>query len=141
MEQRLSLVTLGVADLEAAKAFYERLGWHASARFTEGVAFFQCGGMIVSLYPFAALAKDADADVEKSGNAAVTLAYNARSRQDVDRILAEAEAAGARIAKPAEEAFWGGYSGYFRDPDGHYWEVAHNPGFTIDDTGAIHLPA
>lgn len=141
MDQRVSLVTLGVADIAAARAFYERLGWRASSASSADVVFFQAGGSIVGLYPFDALAEDARGEPARAGSAAVTLALNLASPEAVDATLAEAEAAGATIAKPAEKAFWGGYSGYFRDPDGHYWEVAHNPFWPLDADGAPRLPA
>ncbi|HLY56406.1 MAG TPA: VOC family protein [Stellaceae bacterium] len=140
MEQRISLVTLGVRDLDRSRAFYERLGWTRSLRAAEGVAFFQAGGMALSLYPRADLARDAGVPSEGTGFAGVTLAFNARSRPEVDAVLREAEDAGGRIVKPAADAFWGGYSGYFSDPDGHLWEVAWNPGFAIAADGSIVLP-
>lgn len=141
MDQRVSLVTLGVADIAAARAFYERLGWTASNASTDDVVFFQAGPMVVGLYPFDKLAGDASAEPAGSGSAAVTLALNTASPEAVDTVLAQAEAAGATIAKPARKVFWGGYSGYFRDPDGHYWEVAHNPFWPLGSDGAIRLPA
>tara|TARA_R110000787_G_scaffold15656_4_gene48525 strand:- start:679 stop:1104 length:426 start_codon:yes stop_codon:yes gene_type:complete len=140
MEQRLSLVTLGVRDLARSVRFFEALGWRRSMRAAEGVAFFQCGGLAFGLYPFDALAADAGVPAAQGGSAAIALAHNARTRDAVDAVMAEAAAAGAEIVKPAEEAFWGGYSGYFRDPDGHLWEIAWNPGFALDETGALTLP-
>ncbi len=140
MEQRISIVTLGVADLERSRKFYERLGWRASRASSEGIAFFQTGGMILALYPRAELAKDAGTAAEGQGFPGFSISYNARKRTEVDAGLTEAEAAGAKILKPAQEAFWGGYSGYFADPDGFAWEVAWNPSFPIAEDGAIHLP-
>ncbi len=142
MEQRLSLVSLGVADVAAASDFYERLGWRRSEKNSnEAITFFQLGGIILGLYGRQALAEDIGLKSgDGSGFRGLTLAHNARSKADVDALLSEAEAAGATIAKPAEEVFWGGYSGYFRDPDGHYWEVAWNPFFPIGADGAIALP-
>ena len=140
MEQRFTLLTLGVSDLAASVAFYERLGWQRAVRQAEGVAFFQCGGVALALYPREALATDAGVPCLPEGSGAFAIAYNTRRREDVDAVLAEAAAAGARIAKPAEAAFWGGYSGCFRDPDGHLWEVAWNPGFPLDAAGAVTLP-
>lgn len=140
MEQRFSLVTLGVDDLERAKAFYERLGWQRSVRDAPGVAFYQCNGVALGLYPRKALAEDIGIDAASSGFSGITLAYNTRTHDEVDVVLAEAEAAGAEIVKPAEEALWGGYSGYFRDPEGHLWEVAWNPGFPLDAAGNVTLP-
>lgn len=140
MDQRLSLITLGVRDLAASTAFLERLGWKRSVRAAEGVSFFQCGGMALALFPFADLAADAGVSPERSGFGGFALAYNTRTRADVDAVLAEAAAAGAAIVKPAQDTFWGGYSGYFRDLDGHLWEVAWNPGFGLDAEGALRLP-
>ena len=140
MEQRLSLVTLGVADLAKSRAFYERLGWKPAARRAEGVAFFQLGGVVLSLFGREDLAKDAGLAAEGSGFSGVALAHNTRSREEVETVLAEAVAAGARLVKPAQGAFWGGYSGYFADPDGHLWEVAWNPGFPLDENGCLQLP-
>ena len=128
MEQRLSLVTLGVADLERSRRFYEDgLGWRRGNAHAE-VVFFQLGGAILGLFSRDALAADARLPAAGSGFGGITLAYNARDRREVDAVLAEAEAAGATILKPAQDVFWGGYSGYFADPDGFRWEVAHNPG-------------
>lgn len=140
MEQRISLITLGVKDLARSIRFFEDLGWKRAMRAAEGVAFFQIGGAAFGLYPLTELAKDAAIDAAEGGSSAMALAYNTRTRDEVDAVLAEAEAAGATIVKPAEEAFWGGYSGYFRDPDGHLWEVAWNPGFVLADDGSITLP-
>lgn len=140
MEQRVSLITLGVSDLARAQAFYERLGWTRSFRKAEGVAFFQIGGMALALWPRAELAKDANVKNDGRGFPGVALAYNTRTREEVDQVLAEAIAAGAKLLRPASEAFWGGYQGYFADPDGHVWEVAWNPGFAISPDGAITLP-
>lgn len=140
MEQRLSLVTLGVEDLARSIAFYEALGWTRSMKALDSVAFFQMGGIGLSLYPRAELAKDIGEPVGAPSVGTVTLAHNGRTREDVDAVMALAERAGARIVKPAEEAFWGGYSGYFADPDGHLWEVAWNPGFPVAEDGAISIP-
>ena len=140
MEQRLSIVTLGVADLNRSREFYARLGWRRSMEKAEGVVFFQTGGMALGLYPREELAKDATIAAEGKGFNGITLAYNTRNRGEVDTVLAEAQAAGAKLVKPAQEAFWGGYSGYFADPDGFLWEVAWNPFFTIAKDGSIKLP-
>jgi uncharacterized protein len=140
MEQRISLITLGVADLASSRAFYERLGWQRSVRAADGIAFFQAGGMAFALYPRGELAKDAGVSSQGHGFPGFALAFNARSRGEVDAVLAEARAAGATILKAAEEAFWGGYSGYFSDPDGFLWEVAWNPSFPIAEDGSIRLP-
>lgn len=141
MEQRITLVTLGVRDIAASTAFFEALGWVRCVRGAgDGVSFFQCGSVGVSLYPVEDLAKDAGVDAGSFGPGAFSIAHNVRSREAVDATLAEAGRAGAEIVRPAEEAFWGGYSGYFRDLDGHLWEVAWNPGFPLGDDGAVHLP-
>jgi catechol 2,3-dioxygenase-like lactoylglutathione lyase family enzyme len=138
MQQRLSLVTLGVSDLARARSFYEALGWKTGAAPADDVVFFQAGGMIVALWDRARLAEDSVV-TDSGGWGGVTLAYNTRSPEEVDAVLAEAEAAGATIGRPGAETFWGGYSGVFIDPDGHPWEVAHNPGWTIEDDGSIRL--
>lgn len=140
MEPRISIVTLGVDDLDRASAFYEAMGLQRHKRFTEGVAFFQMGGMILSLFPREELARDAAGEIGAPGGSAIALAYNTRSESEVDAVLEAAEKAGGRIVKPAQMAFWGGRSGYFADPDGHLWEVAHNPDFPIDQEGRISLP-
>jgi catechol 2,3-dioxygenase-like lactoylglutathione lyase family enzyme len=139
MEQRLSLVTLGVADLERARRFYEEgLGWRRANAHAE-VVFFQIGGAVLALWARDALAADARLPDGGATFSGIALAYNTRSREEVDRTLAEAEAAGATILKPAEDAFWGGYCGYFADPDGHPWEVAWNPGWTMLEDGSVRL--
>jgi len=140
MEQRLNIVTLGVRDVPASRAFYERLGWKASSVGAPAIAFFQCGGTILALYGKADLAKDAGLPAEGGGFGGVTLAQNVRGKAEVDAVLAGAQKAGGRILAPAEDKFWGGYSGYFADPDGYPWEVAWNPGFTLGDDGSVVLP-
>ena len=140
MEQRFTLITLGVRDLARSAGFFARLGWRQSMRQAAGVAFFQCGSVALSLFPRADLARDAGLSDDGLGFEGFSIAYNARTSQEVDEVLAEAEAAGGRIVKPAEVAFWGGYSGYFQDLDGHLWEVAWNPGFPLDADGAVKLP-
>ena len=140
MEQRLSLVTLGVADLAASRRFYETLGWRSGAAADADVVFFQAGGMVVALWGRAELAKDSG--VEDSGGwGGVTLAHNVASPAEVDAVIEEARAAGATIAREGAETFWGGYSGAFVDPDGHAWEIAHNPHWTLGADGSITLPA
>jgi catechol 2,3-dioxygenase-like lactoylglutathione lyase family enzyme len=138
MEQRLSLVTLGVADVERARAFYEALGWTTGAEPGAEVAFFQAGGMIVALWDRAKLAEDS-AVSDDGGWGGITLAHNVRSPQEVDAVLDEARAAGAEIGREGAKTFWGGYSGVFIDPDGHPWEVAHNPDWTIHEDGSVTL--
>ncbi len=139
MDQRVSLITMGVADLTRSLRFYEKLGWKRG-NSEEGVVFFQLPGFILALWSRAALAEDAQIkDSGADGFGGVALAYNARSRSEADAVIAEAKAAGARVLKPPHETFWGGYSGYFADPDGHVWEVAHNPGWSIDAEGHVSL--
>jgi catechol 2,3-dioxygenase-like lactoylglutathione lyase family enzyme len=141
MDQRLSLITLGVADVTRAQAFYEALGWHLDGGVddeTDHVAFFQAGGLILALWDRAKL--EADSGVEDRGGwGGVTLAYCVRSPEEVDAVLAGAGAAGATIARSGAKTFWGGYSGVFIDPDGHPWEVAYNPGWTVHDDGRTTL--
>ncbi|HEX2273807.1 MAG TPA: VOC family protein [Acidimicrobiales bacterium] len=137
MEQRVSLVTLGVADIRRAWAFYQALGW--SGESPDGdVVFFQAGGMIVALWGRDKLAEDSCVE-DGGGWGGVTLAYCVRSPEEVDAVLADAEAAGATIGRPGAPTFWGGYSGIFVDPDGHPWEVAHNPGWTLEADGSVRL--
>ncbi len=140
MEQRLHMVTLGVADLDRSVGFYEGLGWSRGARAFDGVAFFPLGGLVLALYPRAALAEDAGIPAEGAGFGGITLAYNARARDEVDAVLARATAAGARLLKAARGVFWGGYCGYFADPDGYPWEVTWNPHFPLSEDGGIVLP-
>lgn len=132
MEARLSLVTLGVADLARARAFYLALGFPLRPESRERIAFFQLQGLWLSLYARDALAEDIGCDAEGGGFRGITLAHNVRTKEDVARVLAEAETAGGRIVKPAQDVFWGGHSGYFADPDGHLWEVAFNPFIWIE---------
>ena len=139
MDQRVSLITLGVADVDAARAFYERLGWRCDLPLDD-VAFFQAGGMIFSLWGRDLLAADS-AVVDGGGWGGVTLAHNVGSPEEVDRVIEQARAAGAAIGREPGDTFYGGYSGVFIDPDGHPWEVAHNPGFPLHDDGTISLPS
>jgi hypothetical protein len=138
MEQRVSLITLGVADLRRARAFYEALGWTTAARPEDDVVFFQAGGMIVALWGREQLAEDSVVE-DGGGWGGITLAYNARSPEEVDAVIEQARTAGARIAREGAPTFWGGYSGLFHDPDGHAWEVAHNPHWTVADDGSVRL--
>ena len=140
MEQRVSLATLGVGDVAASRAFYERLGWKASSIGGDDVAFFQAGCMILALFGRADLAKDAGLPSRSEGGGAVALAYNVRRKEGVDAVLAEAKKAGAHILRSAEDKSWGGYSGHFADLDGHPWEVAWNPGFVLRDDGSVLPP-
>lgn len=142
MEQRLSMVTLGVADLERAVAFYENVvGWKASPGPSE-IAFFDLGGVVFSLYPHDDLAKDMTVAIDDSGGTAYqgfALAHNVRSIEEVDLIFSRLKDNGAVIVKEPREAFWGGYSGYFSDPDGHMWEIAHNPHWTFLEDGRVSM--
>lgn len=139
MEQRLSVITLGVADLARSRVFYEQgLGWTVGGA-AEQVVFFQLNGIVLALYPRADLAADAGVPAEGSGFAGMALAHNVRSPQEVDEVLAQAQRAGGRLVKPGVAVFWGGYSGYFADPDGHLWEVAHNPLWGLDAAGNVSL--
>jgi catechol 2,3-dioxygenase-like lactoylglutathione lyase family enzyme len=140
LEQRLSIVTLGVRDLAASRRFYEALGWKPANMKAEGVVFFQFGGIALGLFGRDALAKDAGVPDSAPGFSGITLAHNVRDKGEVAKVLAHAETCGARIVKPAQDVFWGGYHGYFADPDGHLWEVAWNPFFPLKDDGAIVLP-
>jgi predicted lactoylglutathione lyase len=138
MDQRLSLVTLGVTDLARARAFYEGLGWRSAAAPADDVVFFQAGCMVVALWGRDQLAEDSG--VEDSGGwGGITLAYNCRSDEEVDVVIEEARAAGGRVIREGAKTFWGGYSGVFADPEGHPWEVAHNPHWTIADDGSVAL--
>ena len=135
----MSLITLGVADVGRARTFYERLGWRGQE--AEETVFFQAGGMALILWGRAKLAADSGvADHGPGGFDRVVLAQNLRSREEVDALLADAAAAGAEISQPARETFYGGYAGCFRDPDGHVWEIAWNPGFTLAPDGSLELP-
>ena len=139
MKQRVSLITLGVSDLARARAFYEGLGWTTGAAPEDDVVFFQCGGdMVVALWERARLAEDSCV-TDDGGWGGVTLALNLGSPAAVDAVIDEARAAGATIGREAAETFWGGYSGVFVDPDGHPWEVAHNPHWTITSEGGVQL--
>lgn len=138
MEQRVSLITLGVDDLARSRRFYEQgLGWVPAAA-PEGVVFYQLPGIALALFGHADLAEDAHRQIDGRFSG-ITIAINQRSVADVDAVLTQAQAAGAQILKPAEKVFWGGYSGYFADPDGHVWEVALNPGWTINDDGTLTI--
>lgn len=137
MEQRLSLITLGVADGARSNAFYESLGWRGQTPDGD-VWFFQVGGIVVALWSRAKLAADS-AVVDVGGWGGITLAYNTRSPEEVDEVLAQAETAGGTVGRHAAPTAWGGYSGVFLDLDGHAWEVAHNPGWIVTDDGRTLL--
>jgi len=140
MEQRVSVITLGVTDLGRARDFYESLGWSTGAAPGDDVVFFQAGGFVLALWDRASLAKDSGVS-DSGGWGGVTLAHNVGSPDQVDTVLDEARRAGAEIPREGGETFWGGYSGMFVDPDGHAWEVAHNPLWTLRDDGTVTLPA
>jgi len=141
MDQRISLITLGVADLSRARAFYAALGWREAPASQAGIAFFQLPGQGLGLFPLDALAADQGRARTALGTGAVTLAHNLESREAVDRSFAAALAAGATALRAPEPAVWGGYSGYWSDPDGHVWEIAHNPIWPLGPDGALSLPA
>jgi catechol 2,3-dioxygenase-like lactoylglutathione lyase family enzyme len=129
VEQRISLVTLGVVDLALARAFYEALGWRGAQQPDDEVCFFQAGGMVFGLWTA----------LGGHGAPGIELAHNVRSPAEVEAVLAEAERAGGRIVRPAARAEWGGFTGAFADPDGYVWEVAHNPGWTVAEDGSIRI--
>lgn len=140
MQKTLSLVTLGVSDLARSRTFYARLGWREAGVSKPEIAFFRLHGLVLALFPRQALADDAGVPAEGSGFAGITLAINVPSREAVSEVIGDAVAAGARITQPADDVFWGGYRGYFADPDGHLWEVCWNPFWPLDAAGAIQLP-
>lgn len=141
MKQRLNLITLGVADFDKALEFYEKgLGWKKSSASMDEFAVFQLGGIVLGLHPRKALADDATVSPIGSGFSGITLAYNARSEEEVNEVLKKVESIGATIVKPAQKVYWGGYSGYFKDPDGHLIEVAYNPFWELDENDNIKLP-
>jgi predicted lactoylglutathione lyase len=141
MEQRVSLITLGVRDVSRAQAFYEALGWRLGGGVddeTDHVAFFQLNALVIALWDRGKLADDSGV-TDGGGWGGVTLAYNVRSPEEVDAVLTEAQEAGATIPRAGAATFWGGYSGVFIDPDGHPWEVAHNPAWTVHEDGRTTL--
>lgn len=140
MEPRVSLITLGVADLQRAKAFYTKLGFSASSVGGAEVVFLQAGAVALCLFPRESLACDADVAEAGSGFRGIAIAHNVRQKHEVDAVIAEAVAAGGGVTKPAHDASWGGRSGYFADPDGHLWEVAWNPHFPLSPEGALTVP-
>jgi uncharacterized protein len=139
MEQRISLVTLGVSDVSRAFAFYQHLGWHGQE--VEETVFFQTGGIAVVLWHQDKLADDAALPRSSgSGFRGVALAHNVREKDDVDVVIAAAQAAGGTVTRAPADTFYGGYAGYFADPDGHVWEIAYNPGFALSDDGSLTVP-
>lgn len=139
MKQKLHLITLGVNDLEKSLKFYEGLGWKKSEKSIDALVLFQIGGIILSLYSRKGLAEDAYIENTSSEFSGITLSYNTRSEKEVEDILKEAEGLGAKIVKPAQKAFWGGYHGYFKDPDGHLFEIAYNPFWELDENDNLKL--
>ncbi len=140
MDQHLHIVTLGVSDLQRSREFYSQtLGWKPSGASSDGITFFQAGGIVLALFPHEELAKDALVSSEGNGFAGFTLAYNARSEAEVDEIIRDLKAKGVKILKEPQKVFWGGYSSYFADPDGNCWEVAYNPFFPFDENGNLKL--
>lgn len=140
MRQTISFITLGVTDLARSRAFYAALGWQESSASQQGIAFFNAGSVVFGLFQRAALAEDANVSAAGSGFPGFTLAHNVATEAAVDTLLAEAVAAGARLVRHADKVFWGGYRGYFADPDGFLWEVCWNPFFPLDERGHIELP-
>jgi catechol 2,3-dioxygenase-like lactoylglutathione lyase family enzyme len=140
MRQTISFITLGVVDLERSRRFYQSLGWRESSASQPAVAFFQAGSIAFALYGRDALAEDAGVAAIGSGFPGVTLAHNVADEAAVDTTLTEAVAAGGRLILAGERAPWGGFRGYFADPDGFLWEVCHNPFVELDERGCIHLP-
>ncbi|PYE84320.1 VOC family protein [Pseudoroseicyclus aestuarii] len=138
--QRVTLITLGVADMARARTFYEALGWRLHARSTEGLALYQLNGLALSLFERGALARDQGRAEARLGTGAMTLAQNLSTEAEVDAAFEAALAAGAEALKAPEKVFWGGYSGYFADPDGHVWELAHNPFWPLSEDGTLTLP-
>jgi predicted lactoylglutathione lyase len=142
MEQRLSLITLGVADLNRSRSFYEQLGWRGQE--VEQTVFFQAGCIVVTLWSREKLAQDAglgEFDADSGGFGGVALAHNVRSEDEVTEVITAAVKAGGRVTRQPQATFYGGYAGYFSDPDGHLWEVAHNPSFVLGEDGSLTLPA
>ena len=140
MRQTISFITLGVSDLQASQAFYRKLGWQPSDSSKEEIVFFQVGTLGLALFQKNALAEDANVASDSAGFPCFTLAHNVPTQAEVDTILAEAVLAGAQLMRPGEPVFWGGYRGYFADPDGFLWEVCHNPFFPLDEQGQLQLP-
>ncbi|TMK55903.1 MAG: VOC family protein [Actinobacteria bacterium] len=138
MKQRVSLITLGIADLQRSRSFYEALGWKTNAAPEDDVVFFQAGDMVIAFWDRARLAEDSCVE-DAGGWGGTTLALNFGSPAEVDEVIEEARAAGATIGREPAETFWGGYSGIFIDPDGHPWEIAHNPHWTITEDGGTRL--
>jgi catechol 2,3-dioxygenase-like lactoylglutathione lyase family enzyme len=141
MDQRINVVTLGVASIERARSFYcDALGWQPSETSTDEIVFIPMGAIVLALYPRGLLAEDARLGAEGTGFGGITLAQNVATKPEVDAALGAAVQAGGKVLRPAQEVFWGGYSGYFADPDGHAWEVAYNPHWSLTPDGRVVLP-
>jgi predicted lactoylglutathione lyase len=140
MRQKLNLITLGVSDVDRSAKFFEDLGWKKSAASVDGLALFLLGGMVLALHPREDLATDVGVPAEGSGFSGITISYNARSEEEVNDVLKAVKKLGATIVKPAQKVYWGGYSGYFRDFDGHLFEVAYNPFWELDKNDNLNLP-
>jgi len=137
----ITLITLCVADIAKSNRFYEALGFVRSNKASQDdVSFFRAGGIVLALWGREAQIEDANASGVWTGNGGIVVAQNVASESDVDAVMAKAAAAGARLLKPAGKTFWGGYNGYFADPDGHIWEIAHNPYWTLKEDGTLDLP-
>ena len=136
MEQRLTIIGLGVSDLDLSSSFYqEKFGWQKMSSSTENITFFKLNGILLSLYPRDKLAEDAAVNSDGAGFKGFSMAYNTRSKEEVNRLFVELEEKGVKIVKKPEEVFWGGYSGYVADPDHNLWEIAYNPFMNLDDSG------
>ena len=140
MRQKFNLITFGVENFEKSLAFYEGLGWKKSSASMKELALFPLGGIVLALHPRKDLAEDATVSSAGSGFSGITISFNAKSEQEVDDVMSQVEKLGAKIIKPAQKAFWGGYSGYFKDLDGHLLEVAHNPFWDLDEHDNLNLP-
>lgn len=140
LERRISLITLGVADVTRSTEFYQRLGWSRSSASNDDVTFIQLKGIVLGLFARQSLAEDARVENTPGGFSGITLAYNVASDIGVDAVVKFAVSCGATVVKAPEKVFWGGYSGYVADPDGHLWEIAHNPFFPFDEHGHLVLP-
>ena len=139
MRQKLNLITFGVDDFERSLNFYEGLGWKKSDKSMDGLALFPLGGMVLALHPRHELAEDTTLNYQPSEFSGLTISYNARSEEEVNDILEQVAKLGGTIIKPAQKVYWGGYSGYFKDPDGHLFEVAYNPFWELDDNDNLKL--
>ena len=138
VEQRITIITLGVKDLKRSTSFYETIfAWTPLATSNSDITFFQLNGILLSLYPREKLAEDAAIPAEGQGFRGMTMAYNTRSEEEVDAIVSDLKEKGVRIVKEPQKVFWGGYSSYIADPDGHLWEIAYNPYLTMDDAGNV----